>query len=234
MVLTHRAGVPDDSSAAALAMATSWPATVRRMEGLVPSYPPGQVTAYHALTFGWILGELVRRVTGQPVEQVLREAFLEPLGLRDTFLGLPRDRWHRRAVAPAATVSATARDVARFFEMVRRGGELDGTRVLRPETVAEALRPATSGPVADLRMGSLVRCAHGLHLGGVTSQTDLACRFGDLSSPEAFGHTGASCCTAWADPGRGLVLVYLTSLLPSDTARVHQSLVSDCVLRACG
>jgi len=258
MVLTHRAGVPDDRPLAALAGATSWERTIRRMERLAPAYPPGEVTAYHALTFGWILGELVRRVTGRPVERALREALLEPLGLRDTFLGLPDDRRrravrlvaagrrneiatavvfnqrrNRRAVAPAATVWATARDVARLLEMVRRGGELDGVRVLSRETVAEALRPSTPGPVPDHRIGALVRTAHGVYLGGVAMPTDLARRFGLLSGVEAFGHTGASSCTAWADPRRELVLVYLTGLLlPSPAAGLHQSLVSDCVLRA--
>jgi CubicO group peptidase (beta-lactamase class C family) len=260
MVLTHRAGVPDDRPVAALAGAASWAEAVRRMERLVPPYPPGEVTAYHALTFGWILGELVRRATGRPVERALRDELLEPLGLRDTFLGLPDEqrrravplvaagrrnevatavvfnrRRSRRAVAPAATVSATARDVARFFEMARRGGELDGVRVLGRGAVAEALRASTPGPVLDRRVGVPVRTAHGLYLGGVTTPTDLARRFGTLSAREAFGHTGASSCTAWADPVRELVLVYLTGLLlPSPAAGRHQSLVSDCVIRACG
>jgi CubicO group peptidase (beta-lactamase class C family) len=260
MVLTHQAGVPDDSWAFSLASAGSWPASVRRMEALAPSFPPGEVTAYHSLTFGWILGELVRRVTGEPVDRVLAEAVLEPLGGRDSFLGLPdrlrsravslraaggrhelatawifNRRRQRRAVAPAATLSATARDVARFFETLRRGGQLDGARVARPATIAEMVRPATPGTVVDRRIGSRVRSAHGLHLGGVTSPEDLARRFGELSSPEAFGHTGANCCTAWADPTRELAFAYLTSLLlPAEATKVHQSLVSDCVLRACG
>jgi CubicO group peptidase (beta-lactamase class C family) len=260
MLLTHRAGVPDDSWAFSLAAAGSWPASVRRMEALVPSFPPGEVTAYHSLTFGWILGELARRVTGEPVDRLLSRAVLEPLGARDSFLGLPdrhraravplrsaggryelatawvfNRRRQRRAVAPAATLSATARDVARFFEMLRRGGELDGARLARPATIAEMVRPATPEPVLDRRIGSRVRCALGLHLGGVTSPQDGARRFGELSSPEAFGHTGANCCTAWADPTRELAFAYLTGLLlPAEATKVHQSLVSDCVIRACG
>jgi CubicO group peptidase (beta-lactamase class C family) len=208
-VLTHRAGVPGDNPAMTLLTATDWRASVRRMEALVPRWPPGQVTAYHPLTYGWILGELARRVTGVPVEELLCSAMLEPLGLRDTFLGLPGDEWwravrvvaggglsargnalvfnrapYRGAVVPAATVSATARDVARFFEMLRVGGTLDGARVLRAETIAGARRPAVARPELDHTLGRPVRWAHGFHLGGVTTPADLARFMGDLSSTD--------------------------------------------------
>jgi CubicO group peptidase (beta-lactamase class C family) len=259
-VLTHRAGVPDDFAVWTLATATDWSASVRRMEALVPRWPAGEVTAYHTLTYGWILGELVRRASGQRVEALLRESLLEPIGLRDTFLGLPPSEWpravpmvpagsrtelanalvfnrrrYRQAVVPAATVTSTGRDVARFFEMLRLGGELDGVRVLRPETIAEARRPATDGPDMDRTLGRPVRWAHGFHLGGVRSPADLARFMGDLSAPEGFGAIGSDCCTAWVDPTRELVLVYLTSmLLPAGTGILHHGLVADCVLRACG
>jgi CubicO group peptidase (beta-lactamase class C family) len=260
-VLTHRAGVPDDLAVWTLATATDWSASVHRMEALVPRWPAGEVTAYHALTYGWILGELVRRASGVPVESLLRDSLLEPIGLRDTFLGLPPAEWprsvrvvpagsrtelanalvfnrlrYRRAVVPAATVSATGRDVARFFEMLRLGGELDGVRVLRPETIAEARRPAIGGTgvEVDRTLGRPVRWAEGFHLGGVRSRLDLARFMGELSAADAFGAVGSDCCTAWVDPGRELVFVYLTGLLlPTGAGIAHHGLVADCVLRAC-
>ncbi len=259
-VLTHRAGVPDDRAIWMLATATDWNASVRRMEALVPRWPPGEVTAYHALTYGWTLGELARRVSGEPVEDLLRRCLLEPIGLTDTFLGLPAVEWpravpvvpaggrvelanalvfnrrrYRRAVVPAATVSATARDVARLFEMLRLGGALDGVRVLRPETIAAAQRPAVDGVDTDLTLGRPVRWAEGFHLGGVRSRIDLARFMGDLSSEDAFGAIGSDCCTVWVDPGRELVFAYLTGLmLPSPSGLAHHGLVADCILRACG
>lgn len=259
-VLTHRAGVPDDRAVGMLARATDWDASVRRMEALVPRWPPGEVTAYHALTYGWILGELARRASGERVEDLLRQCLLEPLGLTDTFLGLPVAAWpravpvvaagrraelantlvfnrrrYRRAVIPAATVSATARDVARLFEMLRLGGALNGTRLLRPETITAALRPAVDGIDADRTLGRPVRWAEGFHLGGVRSPADLGRFMGDLSSREAFGAIGSDCCTVWVDPGRELVFAYLTGLLlPSPAGIAHHGLVADCILRACG
>ena len=261
-VLTHRAGVPDDFAVWTLTTATDWTASVHRMEALVPHWQAGEATAYHALTYGWILGELARRASGKRVESLLHEELLDPIGLRDTFLGLPPPEWsrsvrvvpagsrtelanalvfnrrrYRQAVVPAATVSATGRDVARFFEMLRLGGALDGVRVLRPETVAEARRPAIEGGgvVVDQTLGRPVRWAEGFHLGGVRSQADLARFMGDLSSAEAFGAIGSDCCTAWVDPARELVFVYLTGVLfPTGTGILHHGLVADCILRACG
>jgi CubicO group peptidase (beta-lactamase class C family) len=259
-VLTHRAGVPGDREAWTLLTAPNWNASVRRMQGMVPRWPPGEVTAYHALTYGWILGELARRASGERVEDLLGRCLLEPLGLTDTFLGVPATEWpravpvvpaggraelantlvfnrrrYRRAVIPAATVSATARDVARFFDMLRLGGVLDGVRVLRPETIEAARRPAVGGGDTDLSLGRPVRWAEGFHLGGVRSPIDLARFMGDLSSPEAFGAIGSDCCTAWVDPQREMVFVYLTGLLlPSPAGIAHHGLVADCILRACG
>jgi CubicO group peptidase (beta-lactamase class C family) len=258
-VLTHRAGVPNDSPPGQLRAAPDWEASVRRMEALVPLHPPGRVAEYHALTFGWILGELVGRVAGMPVESFLSRELLRPLRLGDTYLGLPEDqlrravwlvpsggraelvdalagnrRRHRRSVSPASTISSTARDVALLLEMLRLGGELDGRRLLSRETVWEARRAVTGEPEEDRSLGRRVRWAHGFHLGGATGPDDVAAAMGTLSSTEAFGHNGGSCCTAWTDPGRELVFTYLTSLLlRSPQGSAHHGLVADCILRAC-
>jgi CubicO group peptidase (beta-lactamase class C family) len=66
-VLTHRAGVPFASGSEfgdALTM-TRWDTAVRQAQGARPRWPYGQVVAYHAMTYGFILGEVIRRVTGR-------------------------------------------------------------------------------------------------------------------------------------------------------------------------
>ncbi|MDQ6771622.1 MAG: beta-lactamase family protein [Candidatus Dormibacteraeota bacterium] len=259
-VLQHRAGVPHSRrrTPQMLASMRSWSAAVRAMEELRPEALAATRPAYHPLTFGFILGELVRRVTGQPVATFLRRAFLGPLRLEDTYLGLPRSlearavpmvaaghgrEWLsavaanrgplRRGVVPAASISATARDVARFYEMLRCGGELDGTRVLAPRSVREARRVSSDGEM-DATLGRRVRWAQGFHLGGVRGDHDLARVMGDLSDKEAFGHDGSFCCTAWTDPRRELTFVYLTNLLLAAGPGIqNHGLVADCVLRAC-
>lgn len=257
-VLQHRAGVPLDLSPAALTAMPNWERSVRRMEGLRPRYPPGEVSAYHALTYGYILGEVVRRVSGMPVQDFLEQSLLQPLGLHDTYLGLPPDAWDRRAevyrvsgvlewgsarvfntrryrqaVIPAASISSTAHDVALFYEMVRRGGELNGVRVLAPASVAEARRPS-SDTERDRATGWRARWAHGFHLGGATAPGELAQTMGLKSDPETFGHSGSQCCIAWVDPGRELVFVFLSGRLLPGLAGVQElGELSDLILAAC-
>jgi CubicO group peptidase (beta-lactamase class C family) len=210
------------------------------------------------LTYGYILGEIIRRVCGQPVQDVLTECFLQPLGLRDTYLGLPVDLWERRAevyriggvlewgsarlfnrrrfrqaVIPAASISSTARDVALFHEMVRCGGALNGVRILQPETVAEARRPSSESE-RDRATGWRARWAHGFHLGGASGPGELAQTMGLQSDPETFGHSGSQCCMAWVDPGRELVFVYLSGrLLPGLRGVAELGELSDLTLAAC-
>jgi len=59
---------------------------VRNLEQATPAYPPGLVPAYHVISDGFMLGELVQRVAGTTVRDFLHSALLAPLGMRDTFL----------------------------------------------------------------------------------------------------------------------------------------------------
>jgi CubicO group peptidase (beta-lactamase class C family) len=61
-------------------------------------WEPGTKVGYHALTFGYIVGEVVRRVTGKPISQVLREEVAGPLGVADElWFGMPASEHHRLA-----------------------------------------------------------------------------------------------------------------------------------------
>jgi CubicO group peptidase (beta-lactamase class C family) len=244
-VLQHRAGVPVARSLAhdALAM-TNWDRSVRQLERAVPRYPAGAVPAYHILSFGFLLGELVRRVTGAGPSEVLRTEFLEPLGLADTYLGLPDEQWARRvpvtgspvsamlfnrrpvrqAVVPAAGVSSTARDVAGFYAAL-----LGGRTQIRPETLVEARRP-TSDDETDRFLKVPMRWSQGFQLGGEEGGNNRFSTMGRASGRTTFGHNGSNACLAWADPERDLVVAYLTDV-PSRTS-LHQTDLSDAVLAA--
>jgi CubicO group peptidase (beta-lactamase class C family) len=258
-VLQHRAGLPVARGMArdALAM-TDWDASVRALERAEPSWPPGEVPAYHVISYGFLLGELVQRVTGTPVAPLLQSQILGPLGLRDTYLGLPPSQWHRRvrvhgrgpaervtalminrravreAVIPAASVSATARDLARLYLALLRGGELGGHRILQPATIRRATRPSSDGET-DRYLKLPVRWSEGFQLGGERGgparRGGRHSPMGQRSSPAAFGHNGSYVCLGWADPERDLAVAYLTSRLASraDGAR-HMAAVSDAIL----
>jgi CubicO group peptidase (beta-lactamase class C family) len=83
-VLTHRAGVPIASRGLLgdVRAMTNWDRAVRQAESARPRWPAGQVPAYHTLTYGFILGELLRRVTGVPVPGLLAAEFCGPLRRR--------------------------------------------------------------------------------------------------------------------------------------------------------
>jgi CubicO group peptidase (beta-lactamase class C family) len=209
------------------------------------------VVGYHILSFGFILGELVRRVSGVPVERFIAEELLEPAGLGATSLGLAAaesgravplralsvperartllfNRLRTRSVPiPAAAVSTNGRELAEFYRMLLAGGE----GVLRPETIAAA-RAVSSDGEPDRIMGGPVRWAHGFQLGGPIG---LARPTGSRASPLAFGHNGSNICNVWADPARDVVVAYLTNTADErHRALRHLSDVSDAVLAALG
>lgn len=74
-----------------------WNTMVRAIEQAKPVHRPGATNGYHALTFGWLVGEIVRRVTGKTFSQVLNERIIQPLGLDGLYIGLPDNQMDRRA-----------------------------------------------------------------------------------------------------------------------------------------
>ena len=72
-----------------------------------PAYEPGTSVGYHVMTFGWLVGELVRRISGTPLEEFLQTEIAEPLGLDGLYLGCPPEQRHRMAalepMSPALT-----------------------------------------------------------------------------------------------------------------------------------
>lgn len=99
--LCHEAGVPQirDQVDDVWAMA-DWDAMVAMTAGLAPLWEPGTANGYHAVNWGWLTGELVRRIDGRAIEVFLAEEVAGPLGLDGCFLGVPADQRHR--VAPVA------------------------------------------------------------------------------------------------------------------------------------
>jgi CubicO group peptidase (beta-lactamase class C family) len=129
-------------------------------------------------------------------------------------------------VLPSAGIWASAHDACTVFEMLARGGELDGTRVLAPDTFAEAIRPA--GPlVIDGMLPVPIRFSAGFMLG--ESGPSL---YG-LNTPEAFGHLGFMNITCWADPARELSVAFLnTGKAASPEAVVRMAAVNWAISKA--
>lgn len=89
--LTHTVGVPGLSPDTTPEDVCDWQKMCTLIAEAEPWWEPGTRTAYHAYTFGYIVGEIVRRTTGKPISQVLREEVTGPLGIADElFFGVPQ------------------------------------------------------------------------------------------------------------------------------------------------
>ncbi|WP_443302307.1 serine hydrolase domain-containing protein [Streptomyces sp. IBSNAI002] len=96
--LTHAVGVPQLPAAVTPAELCDWDAMCAAVAAQRPLWEPGSASGYHGWTFGWILGETVRRITGLTPADALRTYVTEPLGIGDElYFGLPRSELGRTA-----------------------------------------------------------------------------------------------------------------------------------------
>jgi CubicO group peptidase (beta-lactamase class C family) len=93
-LLTHQAGLPAIDHPISPAEAIAWEPMVTALAAQRPFWEPGTEHGYHGLTFGWLVGEVVRRVSGRSLGTFLAEEIAAPLGL-DLWIGLPRSEQHR-------------------------------------------------------------------------------------------------------------------------------------------
>jgi CubicO group peptidase (beta-lactamase class C family) len=221
-----------------------------------PYWTAGSAYLYHFITYGFLVGEVVRRVTGKTVGRHFAELVAGPLDL-DLWIGLPeaelpRVAPHVRAAAPftpealnatfaamgldtndrlirgvVSTMVATdelidlmlrpegltpeipagngvgdARSLARMYAATI--GEVDGVRLITPETMEALRRPRTDelkgpGPFPSAPAGEVQRFGLGV---------ELPRRLLPMSGPGAFGHPGAGGRVGFADPERGLAVGY--------------------------
>jgi CubicO group peptidase (beta-lactamase class C family) len=104
LLLSHQAGLAAIDGDFTLQEALSWDPIVEALAAEAPQWEPGSSHGYHMRSFGWLTGELVRRVTGLQPAEVLRARIVKPLGL-SLWLGMPSDEQSRcaRLVPPDDT-----------------------------------------------------------------------------------------------------------------------------------
>ena len=117
MLLNHQAGLPVVDAPLTRAQVLEVTPVVDALAKQTPVWPPGSRHGYHALTYGWLVGELVRRITGKTIGRFFKDEVAEPLGL-DFWIGLPADiepRVARLVTAPPPTDPAILAQMAAFF-----------------------------------------------------------------------------------------------------------------------
>ncbi|HMC40059.1 MAG TPA: serine hydrolase domain-containing protein [Acidimicrobiales bacterium] len=216
-------------------------------------FEPGQEWNYSVATD--VLGRLVEVVSGQTLEDFFRTRILAPLGMVDTGFSVPAAQAERLAAAymanpagsshPAVPIDGSnalrppsalsgggglagpAADYFRFAEMLRRGGELDGVRLLSPRTVSYMTRNHLPGGVDLEEFGRPLFAEttfDGVGFGlGFSVVTDPA-KGKVLSSRGEFGWGGAFSTFFFVAPEEDLTVLFFTQLLPSSTHPVRSQL----------
>ena len=105
--LTHCAGVPQMPEGVTPELICDWDLMCSHIAALEPLFPIGTVQAYHAMTFGWIVGEIVCRTdpARRPLNQFIQEEIATPLGIDDLWLGVPDSAFPRIAKLTNANAS---------------------------------------------------------------------------------------------------------------------------------
>ncbi|MGO9509903.1 MAG: lipase LipE [Mycobacterium sp.] len=147
--------------------------------------------------------------TGRPLPPVIAAIFRKAIGgTVHEVIPYTNKPLYLTNVIPSSNTVSTANELSRFMEILRREGELDGVRIMRPETLRGAvrecrrLRPDLATGLVPLRWGT------GFMLGST--------KYGPFgrNAPTAFGHLGLVNIAAWADPDRGLAAGLISSGKP--------------------
>jgi CubicO group peptidase (beta-lactamase class C family) len=192
-----------------------------------------------------VCGALVERISGQSFDDYLRETIFEPLGMKDTAFSVPADKagrlcanYRREAdkslkllddpktspylAAPTflsggGGLASTTEDYVLFCEMLRRGGELDGARILGPRTIDLMRRNhlMDGRDLTQMAIGGFSETANegvGFGLGFATTMDGV--RNGGLGEGDYYWG-GAASTIFWVDPVEDMVVVFMTQLMPS-------------------
>jgi CubicO group peptidase (beta-lactamase class C family) len=87
--LNHSAGIPHMPRGIGFEEMCDWDTMCARIAGLTPLWEPGTKVEYHAMTYGWIVGEVARRVDGRSFAQLMEEEIKGPLGMEGIYMGIP-------------------------------------------------------------------------------------------------------------------------------------------------
>ncbi|MFL6588769.1 MAG: serine hydrolase domain-containing protein [Chthoniobacterales bacterium] len=116
-LLSHRAGL---SALDAPVDITDYPTVIEALEKQKPLWPPGTAHGYHARTFGFLIDEVTRKITGRSIGQYWQETFAKPLGL-DIWIGLPQSEQHRTATIYAAKAGGEQTPAEFYRELATPG-----------------------------------------------------------------------------------------------------------------
>jgi len=237
-LLTHQSGLIADNPLADYANGAE--EALKKIYALKLQAPLGTRFIYSDVNF-ILLGEIVRRVSGRPLDEFSRENIFKPLGMRDTGY-LPPEELRKRAapteerdgrwiqgevhdprafkmggVAGHAGLFSTAEDTAIYAQMMLGGGQLDGVRILSPATVSSMTRAYRVPPGSRSTMEGVPSNPPAYFRGlGWDKRTGFSINRGELLTDAAFGHGGFTGTVLWIDPELELFVIFLSNRVHPD------------------
>lgn len=241
-ILTHTGGFRE---ADVNMIEPDWDEAIRKVceAPLEEGWVIGETAGYHERTSWYMLGEIVRRVDGRAYPDYVREAIFEPLGIRDSWIGMPRDRYRRygdrmvplyetsrggrsmtmlheepavTSCFPAGNGRGPIRELGWFYEALLNGGERNGTRILESQTVAEFTRAHRVGKY-DQTMRHTMDWALGFIVNSNKyGEQTVPYGFGRHCSERTFGHGGRQSVAGFADPEHDLAVAVWFNGMPGE------------------
>jgi CubicO group peptidase (beta-lactamase class C family) len=147
-------------------------------------------------------------LTGPKAHFPFRQILMRSLGVElDRCIEISNDPDFLTTPVPSGNVIATANEVSRFYELLLRGGTLDGVKIFEPETIARAVRVECSGEIDRIIM---LPIPYSL---GFMLSTDPVGLYG-FRAPRAFGHLGFTNVLGWGDPERDISVGFMNNGKP--------------------
>ncbi|HZR12613.1 MAG TPA: serine hydrolase domain-containing protein [Acidimicrobiia bacterium] len=188
-LLSHQAGLAWVDAPLTLDEALAWEPMIHALEDQAPAWEPGTAHGYHAVTFGYLVGEVVRRVTGRTIGTYFRDEVARPLGL-DFWIGLPEQHEARVArlyggilgeasTSPGEEARSSMADVlgpdSMTVKALSAGGSFSGDGIFNTRAMHAAEVPAAAG-IADARSVARMYAACIGDVDGVRLLTDAQLR----------------------------------------------------------
>jgi CubicO group peptidase (beta-lactamase class C family) len=179
-LLCHKVGLPTFDAAVEPGAGFAWTPVVDALAAQAPYWTPGAAHGYHAVTYGWLVGEVVRRISGKSLGAFFRDEIASPLGL-DFWIGLPEE--HEPRVAPLIGGLAEPDERSETpLAMLLQGDSLTA----RAFSLNGALGDHTTGPNSRTYHAAEIPAAN-----GITDARSLARMYAGLVGPVDRGPAAA-------------------------------------------